>query len=638
MIEYLGEGGKLSELIPDFVPRRVQLDLASGFAGSITDRKNAILEAGTGTGKTLAYLLPVVQSGVKTIVSTGTKTLQDQICFKDLPVVRKLVKPSLHTALLKGRSNYVCLARLGRSIRTIEEGDTRQLSGSLTAIRQWVSRTATGDLTEFTDMDHDSRLLSMVTSTMDNCQGKSCPQYSDCYLFKARAKAAEADVVIVNHHLLFADLALKEDGLSHLLPEAGNVIVDEAHQVPDVARRFFGHQISSAQFRNLVRDIEQETGLLGNDDPELQARARRLLSSLSYLEHALQEQTSGENPAGWISGTGWEFVEDLDAALGALIESLSVASVRSIGLDHCLQRTCRLADQFTLLTEPHDTESGFVHWVDVQSGGFSLHLSPVSIAGDLQQHFDNDSSTWIFTSATLSVNGDFTHFRETMGLKGFREMHFESPFDYVNQVLAWVPEELPEPGTDSHTRSLVNEILAITTRPGCKALVLFTSYRALHLAADILSNMEDLTVLVQGSQSRTRLLQAFRESDGGLLMATRSFWEGVDLKGAEVNCLVIDKLPFTSPDEPLCKALLEGIDRAGGNGFNDYLLPQAIINLRQGFGRLIRQESSRGLFILGDPRIFSRSYGSFVRRSLPVMPWTTERKVVHDFIEQIMVA
>jgi ATP-dependent DNA helicase DinG len=644
MEDLLGQEGALAELVPNFVYREVQVQLANTISSTINEGKNALLEAGTGTGKTFAYLLPLISSGKKGIVSTGTKTLQDQLFRKDLPLILRLFNKRYKVSLLKGRANYVCPERLDKHIKVIADGGTGDVLSTLVKVREWTTITRTGDLTEYSDFGDNPALVSMFTSTRDNCLGSKCPKYSECPLYRARAKANDADLVVINHHLLFADLALREDSLVQLLPEVDCIIVDEAHQVPEIARQFFGSRISSGQIYELARDVKQELQLLGNDDPEL-------LKRINMMEHAVGKMAASVKAAGdiqdlasWLVYQGAEFVEAVDISLGDVLECLSISEARSSGLKHNFQRANRLMDQFAMLTEPGALEEDYVHWIQQQPRGFVVHLSSLSISDDLAAHFNQKNTAWIFTSATLNVSGNFDHFRHELGLIDAKEEQFDSPFDYETQVLAYVPSEIPLPGTDEHTQTLIQKIepflrMSLTgeglTAHG-KALFLFTSHRALKLAADLLTTESEFVIFFQGQLPKTELLQRFRETPGSILLATQSFWEGVDLRGAGLNCLIIDKLPFSSPDDPLSRALMRAVSLTGGNGFMEYLLPQAVISLKQGFGRLIRQEDDQGLFILGDSRVLSKAYGKLIVKSLPAMRWTTEDEEAVSFLQSVL--
>ncbi len=632
--------------MPGFIAREVQVDLAQTIAGAITKKRHALLEAGTGTGKTFAYLVPLFLSGKKSIISTGTKALQDQLYFKDLPIITKLFRNRLKIAILKGRANYVCPERLEKSLKIQTNQNThqtsRELLDKLVSVREWSTRTILGDLAEYADLDNDPVLLPLVTSTRDNCLGGSCPKYDQCPLYRARERASEADIVVVNHHLLFADLALKEESLTQLLPKVECVVVDEAHQIPHIARQFFGQKFSSGQVTELIRDVRQELSLLGNDEAELLSSSRRLEKNVARMTGQLKGDSAREGKqfelADWLDGPGALIVESIDMSLGDMMEILDIAAQRSQGLEHCQQRLSRLIDQFALLTEPSAQEEPYIHWMQVHDHGFIVHLSPITVSNALSTHFNESKSSWILTSATLAIGQDFSHIKQLLGMDDTAiQKQFDSPFAYIDQVVAYTPEKLPMPGSNEHTSALVESIVPFVSDN--KILFLFTSHRALRLAAEQLSteqmpDRQQAVVFWQGQFSKTELLQRFRQAPRCILLATQSFWEGIDLRGAGMTCLVIDKLPFANPDDPLEKSLMRYIASGGGNGFMEHTLPQAIISLRQGFGRLIRQESDWGVFILGDPRLDTKQYGAIVRNSLPAMQWTKDLETTMNHLKR----
>lgn len=638
--DFFANTGELSSVVSNFVSRPMQLELAQVISDAIATGDNALLEAGTGTGKTFAYLLPLISSGKRAIVSTGTKALQDQLFTKDLPLIASLFDGTYKVALLKGRANYVCPERLDKSLKLFSGNAVDDVLDKLVKVREWSMRSYSGDLTELSDFNDEPALISMITSTRDNCLGGSCPRFDECPLYRARDQANEVELVVVNHHLLFADLALKEDNLTRLLPAADVIIVDEAHQVPEVARQFFGSRIGSGQFMELTRDIARELSLLGNDDPQLLLAVTEVESAINNMSLAVKRvavKRVGElfDLPHWLEYAGAQLIENVDLALGGLLQVIRIASERSQGLEHCLQRTIRIGDQFALLTEPNVIDESYVHWMQTHERGFVVHLSPISVADDLAPQFSKGLPGWIFMSATLTVGKRFDHIRTSLGLDDeVIEMQFDSPFDYKNRVLGYVPDGLPAPGTDEHTRALIDAIGAFIEE---KSLLLFTSHRALKLARQLLIAQDKSPVLYQGQFPKTELLQRFRNASNGVLLATQSFWEGIDLRGAGLKCLIIDKLPFSSPDDPVSRAMMKSIGAAGGNGFMEYLLPQAIISLKQGFGRLIRQESDQGIFVLGDSRVNSRSYGNLVRSSLPEMRWTTDKQEALDHLRTICV-
>ncbi|MFT6318136.1 MAG: ATP-dependent DNA helicase DinG [Candidatus Pseudothioglobus sp.] len=630
----LGDSGPVAARIQGFIHRQQQIDMATMIADTMEAGDNAMIEAGTGTGKTFAYLLPLLLSRQRGIISTGSKTLQDQLFYQDLPLIADVLDWPVKVALLKGRGNYLCPQRLEKHIATATRYSDAAHLPELIDIRGWWQRTTTGDLNELVDLEGSS-VLPLITSTVDNCLGGDCPMVSECPLYKARARAQVADVVVVNHHLLFADLALKEEGFASLLPDVSTVVVDEAHQIVEVARHFFGERVSSGQINALCRDIRAENALLGNDDIALTQAAEALESVLRELTAQLRKAPAEFELDSILSLPGpARAIDHVDLALGELLSVLAGAAVRSTVLGHCYSRALRQADEFSLLTEVSDRDSEFIHWLERLDHGFVLHLSPISIAKALQAQLDA-SRTWILTSATLSVGREFTHFKRALGNSNFNEQIFDSPFQFIDQVKAHVPQDIPAPGSDHHTRALVNYCLPLIQQHRGRTFFLFTSYRAMHVARDILEGYAGLPILVQGSMAKAQLLAKFREISGCILLATHSFWEGVDVRGADLRCLIIDKLPFSSPDDPMTAAQLKLIGAAGGNPFIDHAVPEAVIALKQGFGRLIRQESDRGLFVLGDTRLVTRAYGKLFINSLPEMEWLQSREAVTLYLDDL---
>ena len=618
---------EIASLFPGYRQREPQIDLAENIASVIEDRTTGVFEAGTGTGKTLSYLLPAFLAEGTAIISTATKNLQDQLLYKDVPILSQLF-PQKRVAVLKGRANYVCPYRLRMHINTLKpvnrpQGRDAEKLDQLIRIRGWLSQTRTGDLSELLDLEEDRDVLPMVTSSRDNCLAGRCPQQSECPLYLAREKARAADVVIVNHHLLFADLAQKEESLQSLLPRADVVILDEAHHAAETARQFFGESIGSGQFLELGRDTRRELAALGNDEPLL-VRAVELLEQASDQLNQLIQGSMQTDFQQWRQSADRESIENslekMDLCLESLTRQLERIADRSEGLAMLARRGAGLLDLFTLLTEPEAADGDYVHWIDRRERGFVIHLSPLSVASVVAPVMSRQSA-WVFVSATLSVDGSFDHFIGELGLSTDIKAVFPSPFNYETSVCALVPTGLPEPADPEFTRSLVQRVIPVIRAHGGRTFMLFTSHRALGEAAEALAGFER-QVLVQGSMSRSRLMDVFREVEGCVLLATQSFWEGVDARGADLRCLIIDKLPFPSPAEPVFSALARSMELNGRNAFDELSLPRAALSLKQGFGRLIREETDHGVFILGDPRLHTRRYGAQLIANLPVMNWT----------------
>jgi len=612
-----------------FVVRQVQQEMANLVGAAIVGEQNAMIEAGTGTGKTYAYLLPTISSGKKAVISTGTKTLQDQLFYQDIPLINKAY--GRRVALLKGRANYLCPQRLKANMDSVSYRSNGTIQEQLTYVYTWSESTKSGDLTEVLDSGAANLVQSMVTSTADNCLGHDCPEFDRCPLYRARQNAQDADIVVVNHHLFFADLALKEDAVGELLPDADIIILDEAHQVAEVARNFYGDHLSSGQMLNLSRDVVREQLLVGYDDPELIRIAEAFADSIRLLTAVIM--ASGKNFPALLESTKGD-IEEVDVRLSEMIGRLDLAAPRSIGLSRCYTRACRLSDMFTLLTEPAPAQDA-AHWIERREKNFILHLMPLDIAMHLSPQMQMPGKTWLFVSATLASGNSFSHAKKILGFENGLEALYPSPFDFMSQVSGFVPADLPLPSQRQHTEALISMVLPLIRSHRGRSMLLFTSNRALDAAARCMSEEHDLVFVVQGALPKVRLLEKFRELPRCILLATHSFWEGVDLKGADLKLLVIDKLPFTSPDDPVFQARMNQVDMNGGNSFRELSVPEAAITLKQGFGRLIRQESDKGLFVLGDNRIDTKPYGKTLRRSLPEMNWLKSQAQAIEFLESL---
>ena len=628
----------LPELVNGYQRRADQLTLAQNISEVISTGGIGMFEAATGTGKTLSYLLPTMLDNGPFVISTGTKNLQDQIFLKDIPLLRSLF-PDKKVALLKGRANYLCPHRLKKHIELKAGSD--DVMHDMTTIRVWWGQTRTGDLGEIIDLEEKPQLVPLVTSTRDNCLSSRCPDYLECPLYRAREKAHEADLVIVNHHLLFADLSNKEDHLHALLPAVKAIVVDEAHQIPDIARLFFGQRLSSGQLSELSRDIRTELQLLGSDDPYTLQMTEQLEDVFVALRQLVLESTE-DDFSRWLSADASNAIHAVDERLAALAERLHRVSDRSEGLSQCGRRAKAFLDQFALLSEnmtgegasEFPSEEAYVHWLERGERHFVIHLSPLSIAQDMQEIIRQSGAAWVFTSATLAVNQSFAHLENELGVHPDSAAQFTSPFDFNSAVRAWVPPGLPSPGTDEHTVALVEAVRPLIDKNPGRTFFLCTSYRAVRTAHALLKDSQR-PILVQGLGSRTNLMTAFRERRGSVLLATQSFWEGVDVSGADLKLLIIDKLPFPNPSDPLFAAQSLALQQSGGNSFSELALPKTILSLKQGFGRLIRSETDMGVFVLGDSRILQRSYGSFVKKNLPAIQWQNNRNDVLRWLENL---
>jgi len=627
--DLLGESGPLAEVLPGFAPRVEQQRMAEATVASIEAQQKLIVEAGTGTGKTFAYLMPVLRSGRRVIISTGTRHLQDQLYSKDLPVVREALHAPVNTALLKGRTNYLCLHRLATAAEDGGRLQGRQLH-ELEEVRAWSGRTRQGDIAELGLLSEDSPVWPRVTSTTENCLGLECEHYQECYVVKARRHAMEADVVVINHHLLFADMVLKEEGFGELLPGADAFVIDEAHQLPEVASVFFGTTLSSHQLRDLARDIRLEHLREAGDMQDLPDAAGQLEGQVHRVRLALGQR---DRRAAWsevsASSELQTVLEDLQQSLQQLSEWLAMAAERGKGLESCRQRAVLLRDRLALLQQHASGE--YIHWFETFRTSFRLNLTPLNVAPVFRECLETLSSAWIFTSATLAVGDSFSHFAAQLGLEDADTLKLDSPFDYQRNALLYLPENMPQPNQPGYVEAVVACARPVLEASGGRAFILFTSHSALRTAAKLLADDCDYPLLVQGDAPRRELLEQFRAAGNAVLLGTSSFWEGVDVRGETLSCVIIDKLPFGSPGDPVLQARIEALREQGANPFMEYQLPRAVITLKQGIGRLIRDQADRGVLVLCDPRLLEKSYGRIFLNSLPAMPRTRDVDDVHEF-------
>ena len=640
--EALGEGAVLAANLPGFVPRQAQQNLAIAVADALEDRAVLLAEAGTGTGKTFAYLVPALLSGMKTIVSTGTRALQDQLYLRDLPRVRDALGTGLKAALLKGRANYLCLYRMEQAKGEANPARggfaSRELVSQFQRVVAWSGRTRHGDLAELDGLPEDTPLLPQVTSTADNCLGTDCPFWGDCFVVQARQRAQTADLVVVNHHLLLADLALKQEGFGEILPGAQAFVVDEAHQLPELAAQFFGEGLGARPLVELARDAIGECKDVPGALASVQAPARELEHAARALRAAMDALPQ--------RGTAWRALDQagiapafdaLSDALQSMEETLQPLREAAPGFDACHLRARDQRGRLRRwLGEPaadavDDTDPGTnVHWYELTPRGFRLQRTPLDVSGPLRRHREDSHAAWVFTSATLAVSGSFSHLSTRLGIDAPRTLLQPSPFDWKRQALCYLPTRMPEPASRDYGSAVVEALWPVLEASDGRAFVLFASHRALREAATLMQDAP-WPLFVQGSEPRHVLLQRFRESGNGVLLGTASFREGVDVAGDALSVVVIDKLPFAAPDDPVFEARLDAIRRAGGNPFRDEQLPQAVIALKQGAGRLIRTETDRGVLVLCDPRLTQKTYGRIFLDSLPPLPRTRDIDAVRVF-------
>ncbi len=624
--------GPLAACLSGYQSRKPQIEMASAIEKTITDQSVLVAEAGTGIGKTFAYLAPLLMTECKAIISTGTKQLQDQLYSKDIPLLKKALSLNIRVELLKGRANYLCIYRLKVALETSAVQNHENFV-NLKSIEAWGDDTGSGDRSEFSVLAEDHPVWPKVTSTIDNCLGQECSDYGDCFVVKARRAAQEADVIVINHHLFCADLALKETGFSELLPEVDTIIIDEAHRLPDVAIRFFGKSVSSRQLQDLAKDIQFELLNEAPDMPEVMTQSQNLPAAVARFRYALGK--TGQKAA-WQPMLNkpdiMQAVEDLDTVLKDLTDSLEAITERGQGLLTCFKRIVIQRDTLRSMTGENDD---FINWFETTRSGFILYQTPLDISDIFQGHMQSQGSAWVFTSATLAVGEDFSHFRKQLGIESGSAEQWHSPFDYKSNALLYSPDGLPQPNAPDYMDCVIEKALPVLQANPGGCFFLFTSYRALQFVAEHLGKQIDRKILVQGDAPRQVLLDEFRQDGKSILLGTSSFWEGVDVRGRALSCVIIDKLPFSSPGDPVLEARLDSMRKKGLNPFMDYQLPQAVISLKQGAGRLIRDTKDKGLLMICDPRLRGKPYGKKFINSLPPMLKTTDELKVLGFLQSL---
>lgn len=626
--------GVFSSRLPNYRFRSQQLDMAKGVAGVLGAGGVLVAEAGTGTGKTLAYLVPALLAGGKTIVSTGTKALQDQLFRRDIPAVLQALSMPVKTALLKGRANYVCQHHLERNL-TDGRFASAEEAATLHRIQRFAATSDSGDRAEATGIRETHPAWTYAVSTRENCLGSECAHFRDCFVMKARKEALEAELVVVNHHLFFADLWLRDEGVAELLPASHNVILDEAHQLADTAALFFGQSVTTGQVIDLARDARQSAKVFAKDAPALAQAAEELDKAAKKLRMSVPEMTL-RLPAKLVQERA-DFASALDEAKRALAEldaGLEAQAGRADELADCHVRSREVMQR--LENWQGKDEAGWVRWIETAGRTLALHATPLSVADFFGTQVMQDGRAWVLTSATLAVGGDFSHLLSRLGLEEAGTLCVDSPFDYPQQGLIYLPPALPEPNTREHTQAVVEAALPVLEASGGRAFMLFTSLRAMDNAKSMLAEAFkqrglDFPLLAQGDEPKQALLERFQQSGRAVLLGSQSFWEGVDMPGEALSVVIIDKLPFAPPDDPVVAARIARISEAGGNSFMEYQLPEAVISLKQGAGRLIRTETDRGVLMLCDPRLVGKSYGRKVLDALPPMRRTRKFSEVRDF-------
>lgn len=644
--QIFGETGVLSASIPGYRPRAAQTEMAKAIAEAIAKQATLLAEAGTGTGKTYAYLTPALLWGGKVIVSTGTKNLQDQLYLRDIPTIKKVLKTPVSVALLKGRANYLCHFHLER---TLQNGrlTSREDVGYLRDISRFMKTTSSGDKAELSRVPETALIWNLVTSTKDTCMGQECQYYQDCFVMKARKEAQQADVVVVNHHLFFADVALKDTGIAELLPSANTVIFDEAHQLPDTATLFFGETVSTSQILELCRDVLAEGLSHARDGAEWAkivapveraARDLRLAFPQDVVRYSLP-QIAPSSPF-------FVALDTLKDSMDDMIAVLEKQAERAETIEQCRVRAIELLQQLENWNEEKsakaaaEVKADYVLWVEAFSSSLQLHRTPLSIAPIFNKQREGVPRTWIFTSATMAVKNDFSHYVSQMGLWDEPARTWPSPFNYQEQGMLYVPNGMPQPNSREYTDAVVDAALPVIEAAGGRTFMLCTTLKAVKHCAERLREEFakrglDFPLFVQNDAGRTELLDRFRAAGNGVLIGSQSFWEGVDVRGDALSLVVIDKLPFSPPDDPVLAARIDAMEKKGLNGFVHHQLPEAIINLKQGAGRLIRDETDQGVLMICDPRLISKPYGKRIWQSLPPFSRTRELAEVTAFFARL---
>ncbi|MBD2792880.1 ATP-dependent DNA helicase [Xenorhabdus szentirmaii] len=631
MSDDFAKNGVLAKAIPGFKPRDAQREMSSAITLAIEKQQQLVVEAGTGTGKTYAYLVPALRSGKKVIISTGSKALQDQLYSRDLPTIVDALGFKGNLALLKGRSNYLCLERIEQQSMGSSQLEADMLS-EIIKLKHWSTHTENGDISTCHDVAEDSPVWPLATSTNDNCLGSDCPNYQDCFVLKARRKAMEADVIVVNHHLFMADIVVKDTGFGELIPQADVVIFDEAHQVPDIASQYFGQQLSSRQLMDLARDIIMAYRTDVRDQAQLQKSADRLTQSAQDFRLLLGESSYRGNLRDALQQQQIQrALIRLDDALELCYDVMKLSLGRSAMLDTAFERATVYRNRLKRIINV--TVPNYSYWFECHGRHFLLAFTPLSVSDKFSEIIHEQSGCWVFTSATLSVNEQLNHFTERLGLKKARTLLLPSPFDYQRQMLLCVPRHLPSPNQNGGAKWLARMLKPLIESNQGRCFFLCTSHQMMRSLAEEFRSSMTLPVLVQGETSKSQLLSKFIASGNALLVATGSFWEGVDVRGDALSCVIIDKLPFTAPDDPLLKARIEDCQLKGGDAFHEVQLPDAVISLKQGVGRLIRDIDDYGVVIICDNRLVVRPYGEVFLNSLPPAPRTRDLSKAIKFLK-----
>jgi len=636
--EFFKSSGPLSLIVNNFHERQEQVDMAKIVNEAIEEKKSLIVEAGTGVGKTFAYLAPALMNGGKVVISTATKNLQEQLFFKDIPTIRDALKIPIDIKILKGRSSYICHLRMENALiegQFLNKEDAKYIH----EIKKISDHSNTGEISEFHNIPESSSIWPFVTSTKENCLGQDCEFYKSCFVVKARKEAITSEVVIVNHHLFFADFVLKDAELSEILPKADTVIFDEAHKVPEVASIFFGENVSTNQIIYLIQDMQKILSNQVKDKQKLVELAKLIVDKTNYLGSLFdsRNQRIGIEKIDNLN-IFKEKIIDLTSELIKLCEFFGAYSDQDNDFKRLLERSEEIVLKLTRWAQ--ETNQNYVHWVEIFSKAIQFNITPISIADNFKKFQDNSETAWIFTSATLAVNSNFSHFQSLMGLEDEKTKLLKSPFNYSKNAYLYVPKDMPETSSRLFNNHLVSQVYPLLIASKGRAFILSTSIRSMNEITSLLKDefeKHDISypILTQGTRSKTKLLDQFKDHGNAVLIGSLSFWEGVDVRGSDLSLVIIDKLPFQSPGDPIFESKINMLLAKGINAFITFQLPKAIISFKQGAGRLIRDELDKGVLMVCDQRIISKPYGKKFWRSLPDFKRTREQIDAIEFLKDL---